>query len=117
VAAAHAASSVASNADSLHSLHSLHPRSVAPQSGLGVPQAPAALPPLRPSTSSAAQRLRAMEEEEKECGICMERPKNAVLRPCSHEVCLICVASLKSRPADQQLCPFCRSLIDSHAAF
>jgi hypothetical protein len=51
------------------------------------------------------QRIWSEREDDKQCTICTERPKNTVLVPCGHFFCSVC-----SRTVEQ--CPICRRCIE-----
>ncbi len=50
------------------------------------------------------------EEDSRECGICMERPKTHTLVPCGHCLCEVCSQDLMAR---RDPCPICRGPPDS----
>ena len=53
-------------------------------------------------------------QEERLCGICMERPKNAALVPCGHTLCSECEQSLQMMEEEphKRRCHICQQAIE-----
>ena len=47
--------------------------------------------------------------KEFECAICTEVLRDAMVLPCGHELCTVCVDSLSSRGSQTCVCPLCRA--------
>jgi hypothetical protein len=60
---------------------------------------------VRAAVEATKEETKTAHETERECPVCMERPKDSVFN-CGHQTCQICAASLR-------LCPECRTPIKS----
>ncbi|KAL3152402.1 hypothetical protein ABBQ32_001454 [Trebouxia sp. C0010 RCD-2024] len=53
------------------------------------------------------------EEDEGLCSICMDRPLEAQISGCDHQICLQCAYQMCARGLTSPLCPFCRGPINT----
>lgn len=60
-----------------------------------------------------ARRKGEGEEDEGLCSICMDRPLEAQISGCDHQMCLQCAYQMCARGLASPLCPFCRGPINT----
>lgn len=52
------------------------------------------------------------EEEEACCGVCLDAPATACMKPCGHNLCVECLRHVVAlHPLEGATCPFCRGLV------
>eukprot|EP00456_Euglypha_rotunda_P075910 TRINITY_DN7062_c0_g2_i3.p1 TRINITY_DN7062_c0_g2~~TRINITY_DN7062_c0_g2_i3.p1 ORF type:complete len:149 (+),score=9.05 TRINITY_DN7062_c0_g2_i3:93-539(+) len=64
----------------------------------------------RESLKKSNPELLDKQEEQTQCGVCLERPRDALVAPCGHiSMCEKCARAIKA--SDNPQCPYCRVAI------
>jgi hypothetical protein len=63
---------------------------------------------LARAQETLAEKLKALQEEQKECTVCLERPAHVAVVPCGHR-CFCTNAECSARVSALRTCPICRT--------